>query len=274
MNRSIYLKKIVKYTSKLDGLIGGVINNISIVCTKKFNPVYNRDILEYNIMLNKHYNFCNFILTPYNHQYIKYYLTNSVIDDHVINQDTATLLTTNYPIYYLSDFYTTLNQEELYEESRHSSSVKEFESHKQLGFDILLDDTKGIATTALKYVINKLLDQHKTPIILCCEPILGQREKAITYKNYSKDSKERYQELLDYYNKLGLHTSNKVFIILHLFNQNEIKFNSIFIDDLKRRKEINLKFPGKMYFETRDFLIDIISTKYEIKNNIVYKENL
>ena len=40
--------------------------------------------------------------------------------------------------------------------------------------------------------------------MLYCEPIMGDNPRSITYKNYMLSPDERYQTLINYYEKLGL----------------------------------------------------------------------
>jgi hypothetical protein len=81
------------------------------------------------------------------------------------------LVYSKHPWYYLSNFYYT---------STSSGSGS------------------GEATRILKQAIGALVN-HQTPILLCCEPILGTNPRSLTPKTCEWTAEQRYESLCSYY---------------------------------------------------------------------------
>lgn len=96
----------------------------------------------------------------------------------------------NAPILYLTNYYTNIP---------HQRYIDEQVNHKYLKHI----DNK-FATNFLINTINEIKKEYKSPIMLFCEPILGDNPKSITYKNYKMSDLDRYNTLIEYYKKLGL----------------------------------------------------------------------
>jgi len=78
------------------------------------------------------------------------------------------------------------------------------------------------ATHFLLDTIYNIKKEIQNPILLFCEPILGDNIKSITYKNYKLSPEDRHITLIEYYKKLGL---------VNEIETNNTLHNSLWCDD-------------------------------------------
>lgn len=115
------------------------------------------------------------------------------------NRFCSAALPTDLPILYLTNFYTNLPHQKLINEG--IKNIPEFD---------------GLPTKTLISAINHVKLENGWPkILFCCEPVMGDNPKSITYKNYHLTPEERYKNLLAYYKRLGMTNTIESFGTLH-----------------------------------------------------------
>lgn len=289
------MNKFIKYKTKSENLIehiqyGGVLTKIEIQIVREtnFNKISKKydDTDNISIFLNKGFYFMKFQIDKYNAQCVKKYLEDTNIEkeqNDKIKNISEEFLNEKYGIvYYLSNFYTfnendnpSVQHKKIISEINQlpiETKIKKYEDEKIIHNDneslinLLLSDTKGIATIILKLVINYYLQRsHSNGIIFCCEPILGTRDNSISYKNYLMTPEERYHALIKYYELIGLTNSIDVFMILGLYIKNYIYSNASDEDintDLKIRREKNSRPVKPQFSEDRKFMIGLIDRQF------------
>lgn len=291
MNKQKYLKYKAKNDIILNSIkrkfsqLGGKLDRVDIIISSIsiHNNLFdtNDEVDKIIIYLNENFNFMTFFINKYTCRQVKQYISDTKINDvasgetlYIINE---ILKNDDDMVYYLSDFYTfndesVIDNENLINEAKLSTNISMYEKSKILQKEktneLLLNDIKGIPTVVLKMLINYYIDASPNKkIIFCCEPILGTRENSISYKNFDKTPEKRYDDLIKYYKNIGLIHNVDVFMILHLYMtsygyKSDIDKES----DLKRRKQTNLQFPHRKYYEKRNFMMGELEKKFEKEN--------
>lgn len=88
--------------------------------------------------------------------------------------------------------------------------------------------SSGFSTKFLLETIDKYKRiNNYDKVILYCEPIMGDNPKSITIKNYKLSPFERYNMLINYYEKIGLENKIETNNTLHnyLFNDGRVEDN-------------------------------------------------
>ena len=99
---SVYIEKLNKYDHKFKKLlVGGVLRKTTISCISKYNIQIDKNELVFEVLLNENFEFCKFILTQFDNNYVDRFLKKVLIFGETISDSTQTILKKPYPIYYL-----------------------------------------------------------------------------------------------------------------------------------------------------------------------------